>query len=153
MKDRFDAVAAKLADNEIALAELYATFARTFSEDASFWTALVDDERRHASLINDVRQSEPSGGVRPPPAGARPEAIDTMMRYVRSIVERCRKGELSRVQACALAKDLENSMLENKLFVVLGTGSAELTAVQERLAADTADHRRRIDETLARLRS
>ncbi len=152
MQDVFEAIARSLADNETALADLYATFARAFPEDAPLWAALADDERHHASAIGEVRQSVTAGAVRPDPGAVRREAIESMTRYVHSIGDRCRRGEIARIQACALARDLENSMLEKNLFRVLGVGPAAVTALQELLAAQTLEHRRKIDETLARLR-
>ena len=154
MSDSFEVIAAKLAENETNLSELYALFAETFPEDAALWTELSHDEQRHAAWITAVSQSAAQGGTVPlPSAAVRREAIETMIRYTRSVAERCRKGEMTRVQAHALACDFENSMLENRLFSALSAGAAESRSLVEDLIDDTARHRQRIRSALATLRA
>ncbi len=152
MKDSFDTIAAKLAENEMAVAALYLKFARTFPEDVALWAPLAEDEQRHADWVSEVRCSVAASGSEPEPGAVRVQAIDTMTRYIQSIGERCGKGELNRTQACARARDLENSILENKLFTILGN-SPELRNLQQRLVTDETAHRKRIDETLGRLKN
>ncbi len=151
MKESFDAIAAKLEENETGLSDLYAQFARTFPQDAAFWTELSRDELKHAGLIGRLRGSVAVGAIRPGDTTARREGIDMAMQYAASIAERCRRGEITRVQAHALARDIENAMLERKLLTVLGLASPESAAVVEELVRETAVHRTKINEALERL--
>ncbi len=151
MPEPFDLIAAKLEENEKALSDLYAQFARTFPQDSEFWSELSRDEVRHAGWIDRVRQDAAAGAIRPGQATARPQAVDTAIQYAASLAARCRKGDLTRVQAHALARDIENTMLEQRLFVVLGLASPELATLQDDLRRETAEHRDRIGAALARL--
>ncbi len=151
MNESFDVVAAKLADYETGLSDLYAQFARTFIEDREFWTDLSHDEARHAAWINRLRQSVSAGAVRPAQTAVRREAIETAMAYARSLAGRCSRGDINRLQAHALARDIENAVLERKLLDLLDVASDESRNLHEALNRETAAHRDKIIKAMARL--
>ncbi len=146
----FEQVAAKLAEHEVALSEMYAQFARTFTVDADLWLSLSRDEARHAAWIDEVRQSVGAGSMQPAETTARQQAIDQAIQYVRGLAERCRSSKMTRVQAHALARDVENGMLERKLFAVLGGASPDFAKLQDALNRETEEHRDRITRAMAR---
>jgi len=75
-----------------------------------------------------------------------------MIQYVESIVERCRRHELTRITALALAGDLESSLLESKLLGTLSSGAAPFAALEKALVPAPGDHRKRIVDALDRVR-
>jgi hypothetical protein len=152
MSDPLDDLAEALIENELAVARLYELFAQTFEEDAEFWTELSKEEHRHAQWIREARDL---AGTRPVESATPPiriQAVEHMIQYVDSIGERCRKGELTRLNAYALARDVENSLLESRIFSLFVPALDQLKALQERLVRDTSAHRRRITEALDRIR-
>ncbi len=146
----FEQLAAKLAEHEIALSEMYAQFARTFTVDAELWTALSRDEARHAVWIDEMRQSASARSVRAVDTTIRLQGVEVALTYARGLAERCRSGRMTRLQAHALARDVENGMLERKVFAVLGAASPEFANLQETLTRETAAHRDKISKALAR---
>jgi len=152
MSDPLDEVADALIENELAVARLYEQFAQTFEEDAGFWQGLAKEEHQHARWIGEARdlaRTRPVESATPP---IRLQAVEHMIQYVESIGERCRKGELTRLNAYALARDVENSLLESRIFGLFVPARDQLRALQERLVRDTSAHRQRISEALDRIR-
>jgi hypothetical protein len=99
MSDPLDEVADALIENELAIARLYEQFAQTFGEDATFWQGLAKEEHQHARWIGEARDLARRAGR------ARRAARSSSSRRahdpcVESIGERCRKGELTRLNAC-----------------------------------------------------
>jgi len=152
MTDPLDEVAEALIENELAVARLYEQFAETFGEDAEFWQGLATEEHKHARWIAEARDLTRTGPVDPAAPPVRLQAVEHMIQYVESIGGRCRKGELTRVNAYALARDLENSLLESRIFGLFVPAREQLRALQERLVHDTSAHRQRIGEALDRIR-
>ena len=152
MSDPLDEVADALIENELAVARLYEQFAETFEEDAEFWQGLATEEHKHARWIGEARDLARTEPVEPAAPPVRLQAVEHMIQYVESIGERCRKGELTRVNAYALARDVENSLLESRIFGLFVPARDQLRALQERLVRDTSMHRQRIAEVLDRAR-
>ena len=149
--DTFDAIAAKLAEHERALSEMYQQFARTFVEDADLWTGLSRDETRHAAWVEHMRHLVDVRAIEAPESPARRPAIDMAIQYASTLADRCRRGDMTRLQAHALARDVENGMLERKLFTALGGAAREFKDLQDALVLETTSHRDRIVQSLARL--
>jgi rubrerythrin len=152
MSDPLDEVADLLIENELTIARLYEQFAQTFEEDATFWQRLAKEEHQHARWIEEARDLARTRPVEPTAPAVRLPAVEHMIQYVDSIGERCRKGELTRLNAHALARDVEDSLLESRIFNLFVPARDQLRALQERLVRDTAAHRQRIAEALDRIR-
>jgi rubrerythrin len=152
MPDTFEAVSQKLMENETAIGRLYEVFGRTFPQDAELWTGLAQDEHRHATWIRHALETLEPEQRQKGLVSIRLPAIEAMLQYVASIAGRCRQGELTRVTALALARDLENSLIESKLLGTLSSGAACLAAVEKSLVEETAEHRKRLADAFERVR-
>jgi rubrerythrin len=152
MPDTFEAVSQKLMENETAIGRLYELFSRTFPQDAELWTSLAQDEHRHAMWIRHALETVTPEQRQKNLLSIRVQAIETMLQYVASIAGRCRLGELTRLTALALARDLENSLIESKLLGTLSSGAARLAAVEKTLVEQTAEHRKKLAEAFERVR-
>jgi len=152
MSDPLDDLAEALIENELAVARLYELFAQTFEEDAGFWQELAKEEHQHARWISEARDLARTRPVEPTTPPIRLQVVEHMIQYVDSIGERCRKGELTRVNAYALARDVESSLLESRIFSLFVPARDQLRALQERLVHDTSAHRQRIAEALDTIR-
>ncbi|MGE5361013.1 MAG: hypothetical protein ACM3NQ_18500 [Bacteroidales bacterium] len=148
MTETLETVAAKLVENERGIGQLYELFAAAFPDDAPLWSALGQEEQQHAEWIRQAVEAMPADTRQQPVPAIRSQAIGSMMAYVASVRERCRRKELSRLNAFALARDIENSLLEGRLLESLKTPVA---GVDKDLLAATAVHRRRIVEAMQRL--
>jgi hypothetical protein len=152
MPDTFEAVARKLQENETALGRLYELFGRTFPQDQDLWKGLAEDECRHAAWLRQAEEAVTLEQSQQSLLSIRVAAIEYMMQHIGSTAERCRRGELTRLTALALARDLENSLLENKLLGTLSSGAASPASLQKALVQSTREHRQRVIDALERVR-
>lgn len=152
MADTFETVVLKLAENEAALGRLYEVFGQSFPQDTELWTGLAADEYQHSLWIRKVSEAATPEQRQQSLPSIRVPAIETMIRYLSSIAGRCRRGELTRLNALALARDIEDSLLESKLLEALPSGPAGLATVQKSLISQTTQHRQRIEDALERVK-
>jgi hypothetical protein len=152
MSDTFEAITGKLMENETALGRLYELFGQTFPQDAELWVSLARDEYRHSVWIRQACEAVTPEQRQQSLLSIRVPAVEKMIQYVGSIAERCRRGELTRLNALALARDLENSLLESRLLGTLSSGAARLVLLQKSLVESTTEHRQRIVDALDRVR-
>ncbi len=150
MNDSFEVIAAKQAEHEVALSELYAQFARTFPVDADLWTSLSHDEARHAMWIDEVRQAASAASIQQVETTVRRQGIEAAITHARGLAERCRNGNLTRLQAHAMARDIENGLLERRVFAALAGVAPGFARVRDALTKETTAHRDKIVKAMAR---
>jgi len=139
--------------NETAISRLYRQFAETFPEDADFWNTISQEELMHASWIEKLRDVAREGEIGSGPTTIRVTAIDNSIKYIDSLAGKCRRGEIQRVNAYALAYDIENSLLEKKFLSVFAFGSGTYKSLSDKLIDETKQHIEKIGETLKAIRS
>jgi hypothetical protein len=151
MPDTFESVTRKLMENETAIGHLYELFSLTFPPDAELWTRLARDEHQHAEWIRQASDAAAPEQRERSPLSIRLAAVENMIQHVGLIAERCRRKELTRINALALGRDLESSLLESKILGTLSSGAAGLAGLELALVQATADHRRSLVEALDRV--
>ena len=152
MSHTFEAVARKLMENETAIGQLYELFGHAFVPDAELWARLAEEEYQHAEWIRRALEAVTPERRQQGLLSIRLPAIESMIQHVESIVERCRRNELTRIGALALARDLESSLLESKLLGTLSSGAGRFEVLEKALVQATGDHRKRIVDALDRVR-
>lgn len=153
MNDPFDELIEKLMANETAISRLYRQFAETFPHDADFWNSISQEELMHASWIEKLRDLVQEGEIGQGTTTIRGTAIESSIKYIDSLTEKCRRGEIERVNAFALAYDIENSLLEKKFLSVFAFGSGTYKSLSEKLENETKQHIEKISEALASIKS
>ncbi len=81
-------------------------------------------------------------------SGLRPQAVKSSVAYVESQRARAEEGGLGLLQALAIARDLENALIENEFSKLSGPVNVEIGSVLEDLAAETERHRKTLAEAL-----
>jgi hypothetical protein len=152
MADTFETIARKLMENETAIGRLYQLFGQVIRQDADLWAGLAQDEYQHSEWIRQAYEAVTPEQRQKSLLSVRAQAVDSMIEYVGSVAERCRRGELTRLTALSLARDLENSLLESKLLGTLSSGAASLAALEKTLVEATARHRKRLADASERAR-
>jgi hypothetical protein len=145
MDDSFEFLILLLMENEKAISRLYEQFAETFSHDAPFWKDLSRQEKEHARLIGElgalVRKNKIGAGI-----AFSVKAVETSIKYIDILREKCRKGEITRGAAYTHAHDIERSLIEKRFFSVFRSGHPSIQKVRESLTAETEKHCAMIDE-------
>jgi hypothetical protein len=153
MTDTFDQLIAKIMANETAISRLYRQFADTFPEDSDFWKTLSQEELMHASWIEKLLDVAREGEIGSVPTTIHAIAVENSIKYIDSLAEKCRRGEIKRVNAYALAHDIEKSLLEKKFLSVFAFGSGTFKSLSDKLVDETKRHIEKIGETVKALQS
>jgi rubrerythrin len=135
-----------LIDHELALKELYQTYATALPSRKDLWLKLAADEQRHADWLDSLGSQ--TAGAAGPRLWPRPAAIASSLKYIRAQILRARQARVTLLVALAVAKDLESALLEKEFFKVADEASPELRAVFRRLVTATETHWRTVADAL-----
>lgn len=137
-----------LIEHESALGRLYVAFAGVFNDTRVFWQTLAGDEQRHArglgSLLTDPKLEQWLG----PEVQSRSPAVKSSTQYVNEQEARAQAGGFSQLQALAVAKDIEDALIERLSLPSRIEGCAQIDAVVAELQAETNRHRELIGAKL-----
>ncbi len=138
-----------MANLEGMVSELYSECAKRFAANAEFWNALSWTEIEHSGYVQDMI----SWYKRYPTDFqiARPfsiSSIGTSANWIRENLQILRAGTASEHKMLSIARDIEISMLEARYFEFLKTNRSEYNVLAGRLASETFEHRKIIEENL-----
>ncbi len=139
-----------LANHELALKELYQTYAERVPALKDLWLKLAADEQRHSDWLDAVTSKVGPDKLLAPCRWPRPVAIESSLRYVQVQILRARQAEVTPLAALSIAKDLENALLEKEFFKVAEEVCPEVRVVLGRLVAATQKHWQTVAEALDR---
>jgi hypothetical protein len=146
------AIVEMLASHELAIKQLYQTYALRFPSFKDLWLGLAADEQRHADWLGSLVAHLSPANPLAPCGWPRPAAIESSLEYIQVQLLRARRPEFSAVAALSIAKDLENSLLEKEFFKVAQGASPEVREVLGQLVTGTERHWRTVAEALDRAR-
>ncbi|HSB80560.1 MAG TPA: hypothetical protein VLM91_17400 [Candidatus Methylomirabilis sp.] len=137
---------------EVTMAEFYATCAEVWTADSSFWQGLQVEEHQHSQNIEKMaaiitRRQDHFELNR----AFNPTAINTFIAYVTSMIQRVREQREPRLepaQVLAMARDMEQSIIEGKYNEIVKTNDAEYLRMTRGILADTLVHRNKIADRL-----
>lgn len=101
---------------EELLAEMYRLFSEKFPARDGLWQTLIHEEQEHAEAVRTLyrltykKESLFSEGA------LRAEGVQTVIDYIRGMIDSARRGRFSEIQALTAAHDIEKSMIERDLF-------------------------------------
>jgi rubrerythrin len=138
---------------EYTLADFYAAAAQLQPGNAAFWLDLVQEERQHGSYVQKM-----IGMIETHPERFHANrafnlaAIQTFAAYVKNTTSRLISGEVpagDEKYFLALARDMEQSVIEAKFNEIVKTADVEFQALMRQVVADTLTHKNRIIGRLA----
>lgn len=138
-----------LIRHEVAIQQLYETFAAVFSDRHDFWMNLARDEQKHAQRLGMLRSAAAMETWLLQGSQLKPQALKTSIGYVESQTRRAHDGTFSSLEALSIAKDLESALLEQQFSKLRALPSPEIKTILMELAAETERHRKVIAETFA----
>jgi len=145
MQERVQAVEL-LAVNEDATAELYAAFAAKFPEQRKFWLQLVGEEKLHAHWVREFIEKIQRGEADIRPDRFNPQIYQTFLDYLHQCLTEAKQQPISFFAALSIAKDVENSMIEQVFFQVFEGDDPALKQVLRNLHNSTEVHRQHIEQ-------
>lgn len=146
MSDDARATLDLLAEHEAAMGDLYVAYAAAFPESRDLWRSLAGEEYRHASRLESLRDQRALSDWLTPEVGRRSQAFRSSIDYVKEQTSRAEQRALSQLQAFAVAKDIEDALIDRLEVLPDAPSCAEIGGVLAELRAETSGHR----EMLAR---
>lgn len=129
-----------MAQNEAAVAQLYAHYAQHFPQLNDFWTKLSKEEVEHAKIIRGLIPHVQQKTVffnqdRFPRA-----AIESTLKYVSQEVARLKREKIPLMKALSIAFQIESSLIEKKYFGVFEGDNFKLKTLLNELRLATKRH-------------
>ena len=137
-----------LANHELALKELYQTYAEKVPSFKDLWLKLAEDEQRHSDWLDSLVSKVASADPQTPCCWPRPAAIESSLTYIQIQILRASQTEVTPLAALSIAKDLENALLEKEFFKIADDACPEVRAVLGRLVAGTRKHWQAVTDAL-----
>ncbi|MFA6318176.1 MAG: hypothetical protein WC943_12240 [Elusimicrobiota bacterium] len=141
-----------LAEAEEAVAGLYKVFAEKDASEQAFWSGLVNQETAHAHNMRSMaRMLEANPSAYLPGRPFNIAAIQTFIRGIKENIARAVKGEISAHNAFFVAKDIEGSILENRIHEIVRTDDPEFRKLIDVIVGQTAEHDAEMKKKIAAL--
>jgi hypothetical protein len=138
-----------MKEHELVMAELYRTCSIVWLVDEVFWTDMEQAEMKHAQnidrMVNIVLERSENFKLGHPFKLA---AIQTSISGVKGNIERVKKREIHRNRIFFIARDIEQSILENKYFEILKTDDIEFQSFINEILLDTMAHQEGLDKKI-----
>jgi len=141
-----------MAEAEEVLAELYHACGQVWDDGHAFWSDIEEEERKHVRNIEtmkDIISRKPERFEKGRPFNVM--AAQTVIKGVRSNIEKVRAGTLQRKNALFMARDIEQSIMENRYGEIVKTDDVEYLGLMKEIVTDTAAHKGRIDSEIKSL--
>lgn len=152
MKTLTDEILTLLSVHERAIGDLYAAFATALPAERRFWDSMTGEEMTHAAIINELINTSQPDSIQIDPKRLRPIAIQNSIDFVRGKTKEVKTNGITAVEALALARTLEHSLIEAQFFTIIQTNDSNLKRKIERLETQTIHHRTLIDRKLTDLK-
>lgn len=133
-----------LRQHEDVLHELYSVYGSRPDELSELWSGLASDEARHAAGIQALRRKVEEGEVSIARGRFSADSLRNSLEYAKGEVARAKRGGVNLEEALATARDLEEALIERKFYEVFEGDDPVLARLLRRLAAETDEHRRRV---------
>lgn len=140
LKDYQERILGLMIDLEFKLAELYTILSEQFSTHQEFWSSLSAEELEHASWLEYLFKKAGEGSLVFQEEATKTYTVEASLSYLTGVIEKAKHRDLSLAQALSLSLDIENSMLEKKVFEHFQSNSLDLKNVLKTLKDETERH-------------
>jgi homoserine trans-succinylase len=129
-----------MIQQEILLAKLYSLFAEQFSDSATVWRELAEEEKKHATWLEQLYEAGEKGIYLFDEGKIKIVTLNNFTDYLREVITKAKNKELSFEQAVAYALDLEKSLIEKNIFNHFDSTSQQAQVVLNWLTRETEKH-------------
>lgn len=137
---------------EYVLAGCYTVCAAQWPREEVFWKGLAEQEKLHAGYIAEALELlTTSPGEFTADRTFTISAIETVTHGVRARTDEIRAGGMTLEKALFVARDFENSLLEQKYLEMIRSKNLRYTALMSMVAAQTREHHRALDTKIQEL--
>ena len=130
--------------NEQLISKLYTIYAEKFTEEKEFWLKTAAEEDIHAGLLEGLRLILQESRSFFEEGRFSIKAIELSIAYLKDLIQKA--GNHSLINALSMARDIENSLIEQGFFKVISGDSVHLKDALVKIEQDTKKHREEIQE-------
>ncbi|MFA5857475.1 MAG: hypothetical protein WC955_00250 [Elusimicrobiota bacterium] len=133
----------KMKEAEMKVGELYLLCANKWKEDKHFWIDIAGTEAKHAEYLQqmmDMIITNPNKFSYNRPFNI--TAVETMIKFVKKNIERLNKDEITKDNMLFIARDFENSVIEQKYVEIIDTLDLKYKELMNRIVEETFEHRK-----------
>jgi hypothetical protein len=130
---------------EILIGTLYKHFAKRYPGYKDFWTEMVIEEYRHASLIQRLTEGDPTNKFKFLQGELRSNQLAASVKSISELITGFKKNkEFTIAQAASLALHLEKTLWENKVFQYFEGDSDDVRKIMVTLNLEQEIHIKKI---------
>lgn len=141
-----------LEESELWASELYNLCSKVFKEDCDFWTSLEKDEIKH---FNHLKTMEQIFDENPQSIYSGRQiteiTIQTLIKSMQMIVPELKMGKIPKKRMLAIAKNIEDSIIESKYKEILTSKDSRFQALLKEISLDTYRHRKILLDKMSEL--
>jgi rubrerythrin len=137
-----------MATHEETLSQLYQLYGQKYDYYQAFWNDIASEEIDHARWLHALNEKVERGELSFDEHLFKLPAITAALEFLDKKLTQARMEDIPVLSALSISRDLENSMLEQKFFIVFKSDSPELKKVFSELEEATITHAHKIKDLL-----
>lgn len=143
----------EIAKNEEMVGNLYRKYAEKFNDYSDFWLHLASEEDNHAKGLRELNEQIDKEDLYVDEEKFSIVAISTFRDNVTDQIEQAEYDDINIIQALAIAKINESSLLEEDCFNIFDSDSAKMKKTFKKLNKETSEHLEMIKNKLEKLKN
>jgi len=147
LKPQQEKIIQQMIDQERLLSKIYALFAEKFPQYHDFWMDLSKEEKRHAGLIEKLREAEKEGLVFFDEGKTRTNTLTVFIAYLEDQYKKALQKDFGIAAAFTCALDLEQALIEKDVFSRFESLTEKTRGVMNKLKSETKNHIEKIRQT------
>ena len=145
-------MAKMLEKYEATLARLYKIYAKKLPEFEQFWNDIAVEEQTHAFMARTFRTMIEDDTLVFEPRSFKIHAIEENLKILNAHITFAESRSVTVKEAFTTAMELENMMIEKKIFEIYEGDADDLKRTLKTLLEDTKRHYEKIEEQVRNLR-
>ncbi|MEC9491929.1 hypothetical protein [Flexistipes sp.] len=139
LKDYQQKILDLLKDKELALSELYKEISEKFYQNEEFWSSLSEEKLYRLQQIEELCDQAKQEKMGFDEKKTKTYTLYTFMESIQDIKDQLRNNELNEIKALSLCHDLENSILERRVYEYFIPYNDKQKKVLDKLKIDIND--------------
>lgn len=141
-----------ISAHELSLAKMYNQFARAYPNHKEFWSKLAHEEMIHSKWIKSLENHFDAGQIGLSGFKLNHRALKTSISHLEKQILATKNGNLSLLNAVAVAVDIEKSMIDNKFFAIFDLKDKKFNRIRTGLEKETKMHRQKLEKLFLKLK-
>ncbi len=138
-----------LGKNEMLIGKLYRECAELWPEDNEFWSSIEKEEYNHAQYVDEMKQIlKKNPEEYKIDRGFNKTAAETVKKWIVELMDKVRKGKVSKLNMLHIVRDLEKSLLESKFHELLHSKNVAYNNFAKKITAETDQHLKKVQQKI-----